>query len=358
MKRFKTLFLMLAVAAMAFTSCQDEESEMIGTDPNTNSASSETSDLLLRTSARDGSSDDILDGNSCSSIVLPVVAEVNGQEITIVNESQFSLVADIMAQFIGDDDEVTLQFPVTVELSNYTEVVVSSQAELEQLQQACAQADQAEEDLINCLDIAYPMTVLTYDANIEQTGSLSLSSDQELYAFIGDLEDGEDFFSIQYPISLMGEGSSTTTITSDAELMAELNECEAASDAQQELEDELEDRVEDLEEFLANTTFTVESGVDAGVDFTSDFADFTFTFANDTSIEVYNTLTNTLMSNIDATFDIVTNAEGELMIELSFTGANDFEILVDTFTVTDFSNGMLELTSTTNSAFTLVFSAE
>lgn len=355
MKRFKTLFLILAVTSLAFTSCQTEETEMIGTDPNTNSANSETSDLLLRTSARDGSNDDILDGNSCSSLVLPVVAEVNGQQLTIVGESQFSLIADIFAQFTGDDDSVTLQFPVTVELSNYTELVVNSQAEYEALQQKCAEADSAEEDIINCLDFAYPITMLTYDANAEQTGSIELSGDQELYAFVNGLQEGEDFFSVRYPVSLMAQGNSSTTITSDAELMAALNECEAASDEQAQLEAELEARVDELEDFLAETTFTLESGVDAGVDFTTDFADYTFTFANDGAIEVFNTLTN-LQSSVEGSYQIM--AEGEVMIDLTFLGVNDFEILADTFTVTNFSNGKLELTSTTNSAFTLVFTRE
>jgi hypothetical protein len=52
-----------------------------GENPNTNAANSTTN--LKRTSMYDGSFDDFIDGASCSSIVLPAIAKVNGSQVTL-----------------------------------------------------------------------------------------------------------------------------------------------------------------------------------------------------------------------------------------------------------------------------------
>jgi hypothetical protein len=39
---------------------------------------------LKRTSMYDGSFDDFIDGASCSSIVLPAIAKVNGSQVTLL----------------------------------------------------------------------------------------------------------------------------------------------------------------------------------------------------------------------------------------------------------------------------------
>ena len=44
---------------------------------------SPVADLVQRTALRDGSADNIVDGSSCSSLVLPITVIVNGLEISL-----------------------------------------------------------------------------------------------------------------------------------------------------------------------------------------------------------------------------------------------------------------------------------
>ena len=352
MKNLKSILGITVLSLFLFASCQSEEDVTIGDDPNqsTNSADSETADLMARNTAHDGSEDDFLDGLSCSSIVLPVVAEVNGQELTIISQSDFALIADIFAQFTNDDDEVNFQFPITVTMSDYTEVVINNQAEYDALKDTCAEIDSKEEDAINCLDIDYPITVFTYDANAEQTGSVVLDGEQETYVFLNNLGDS-DFFSVSYPISLMAEGNSAITINSDAEFKNALESCEADDDMQAQAEAEAKAAADELEAILTDATFKVETGINNGVEFTEDFVDFTLEFANDGEVIVRNTLTNTAAS-IEGSFQVV--SETNVNLELTFAGNSTFNIISDQFEVVSQNESTIELQSSTNSAVTLV----
>ena len=356
MRKLKSILGIALLSTFIFISCQEEEDVMVGDDPNqsadTNSADSSTSNFLARNTANDGSDDDILDGSSCSTIILPVIAEVNGQELAITNQSDFALITNIFAELTNDDDTVTLQFPFTVMLSNYTELVITNQQEFEELQQVCEEADQTEEDAISCLEIDYPITVLTFDANSEQTGSVVLEGNQQAYAFVENLDE-DDFFSISYPLTLMAEGSSSTTVTSDAELENALEGCEAEDDLQEELENEAKVKADQLEDILTDTTFKVESGIDAGVEFTEDFLDFTFEFKNDGEVIVKNTLTN-LIEELEGEFDV--ESDTNVVLELSFLSNSNFEILNNQYEVVNQADGRIELQSTTNANLSLILS--
>jgi len=180
MKNLKLITAFALLALFSFTSCQDEIDTDNGENPNTNTADSQTASNLERVSMYDGSFDDFLDGVSCSSILLPVTATVNGTQVTIVSEADYQQVIDIMAQFNDDSDEVQLQFPLTIQLNNYTELVVTSQSQYNLVAQACQAVEQIAEDAISCVEVNYPITILNYNLNLEQTGSVVIESNQQL----------------------------------------------------------------------------------------------------------------------------------------------------------------------------------
>lgn len=343
MKNLKFITAILFLSFIGFTSCQDEIDNENGENPNTNSADSVTASNLERASMRDGSFDDFLDGNSCSSILLPVTATVNGTQITIVNELSYQQVIDILAEFNNDNDEVVLQFPVTVLLSNYTQVVVTTQGEYDAIIDACQQAENAAEDAISCLDINFPITILTYSLNLDQTGSVVIESEQELYTYMNSFGNDE-LFAVNYPITATLSNDTMVTITSDSDLQSRINECLMDEEAM----DEAEENAETLETILVDGLFTVDAFVTAGVDTATDYADYTIDFANDWSCFAINTASNT----VQGTYEVA--SEFEVYFTLNFTGNATFELLNHTWEVTSYSETSISLQSTTNAAVTLV----
>ena len=114
MKTLKTITGIAAIALFGFTSCQSEVNEVDGQNPNTNGANSTATTNFKRTAMFDGSEDDMLDGTSCSSIVLPAVATVNGTRVTLLTQLDYQQVISILGQFNNDQDSVVLQFPLKV----------------------------------------------------------------------------------------------------------------------------------------------------------------------------------------------------------------------------------------------------
>ena len=346
MTTLKSLTLFMLMALLAFTSCQDEIDEELGQNPNTNSADSITARNLERTAMYDGSNDDFLDGNSCSSIVLPVTVTVNGTQVTVVNESDYQLVTDILAQFNTDNDTVELQFPITVILNNYTELTVASQADYDFIIDACQQAEANAQDAISCLDIDFPIAILTYNLSSDQTGSIVFDSEQSLFGYINNLG-SDELFAIDYPINVMLSNGTTATLQSDVDLQSSIDEC--LSD--EEIEDEAENFANILEEILVDGLFQIESFANAGVDTAISYSEFTIDFANDLTVTAENVV-NTTVQDVQGTYEVT--SEAVVYLDLEFSGNATFLLLNHTYVVESFSSSTIALQSTANPAITLV----
>lgn len=347
MKNLKLLTAILITSILSFTSCQDEIDVENGQNPNTNSSTSPTANNLERSSMYDGSFDDFLDGISCSSILLPVTATINNIEVTLINESDYQIVLNILGLLTNDDDSIELQFPLTVKLSNYTEVQVANQSEYDALIAACEEAEDNAEDAISCIDIDFPITILTYSLNVEQTGRVVIETEQQLYTYMNNFGDDE-LFAIDYPITatLNGDSSTVIEISSDLDLQARITECLGTEDT----EEEAEENAKNLETILVDGLFKVESFVLAGIETANDYADYTIDFANDLSC----TATNTVLDTVEGTYEVT--SELEVFLSLSFTGNASFQLLNQTWEVTSYSTSSISLQSTTNAAVTLVLS--
>jgi len=346
MKTLKLFTAILFLSFLGLTSCQDEIDNENGQNPNTNSANSETASNLERSSMHDGSFDDFLDGISCSSILLPVTATINNTEITIVSESQYDLVLNILGEFTNDDDSIEFQFPLSVMLSNYTEVQIANQTEYDAILNACEQAEQNTENAINCLDIDFPITILTYSLNLEQTGSVVIESEQQLYTYMNNFGNDERF-AVNYPITATVNGNTFVEITSDFDLKTQISDCLATD----EVKEEAEENAKSLETILVDGAFKIESFITAGVNTANEYANYSIDFANDLTCLAKHTV-NATIEDVEGTYAVT--SELEVFLNLTFTGNASFELLNNTWEVTSYSESSISLQSTTNAAITLV----
>lgn len=343
MKKLRTITGIVLMSILGFTSCQSEVDDVQGQNPNTNAANSTTANNLKRTSMYDGSFDDFLDGASCSSIVLPATATVNGIKVTLISQLDYTQVISILGQFNNDQDSVTLQFPLKVKMSNYTEVTVNNQTEYNAILNACSSAESSGQSAISSVNITFPITILTYNVSLEQTGSVVITSEQQLYTYMSNVSSTE-LFSVKYPMNVTLIDSAKTSVSSDAEFQAAIN----ASLKTEATMAEAVQNSKKLETILVNGAFKVQSFITAGVDSASNYKDFTIDFANDKSIKVVNTLSTT------ATGTYAVSSELDVLLKLTFSGNASFSLLNNTWKVTSFSASSISLQSTTNTAITVV----
>ncbi|WP_140485734.1 hypothetical protein [Flavobacterium sp. GSA192] len=342
----KTLKWIAGIALMgifSLTSCQSEVDEVQGENPNTNTANSTTANNLKRVSMYDGTSDDFIDDSSCSSIKFPFTAIVNGVELTFVSQLSYESAINILGALNNDDDSVKIQFPITIKMSDYTEVTVTSQSQYDAIIDDCDEAEDDGKDPISALDIDFPITVLTYDASLVQTGSVTFTSEKQLFTYIQGMSNSE-YFSVKYPVNVTLADGSTMEINSDLELKASITTALNIEEAM----DEAEDDKEDLETILVNGTFKVNSYLNAGVDSTNNYLGATIDFANDWKVKSLNALTTIATGTYTVTSD--TN----VYLQMSFAGSTDFSMFNKTWKVTSFTASTITLESKTNSAIKLV----
>ena len=343
MKTLKWITGIALMSIFSLTSCQSEVDEVEGDNPNTNTANSTTATNLKRVAMFDGSSDDFIDGSSCSALKFPFIAKVNGVSLTFISQLSFEQAISILGELNNNDDTVEIKFPVTLKMSDYTEVTVNSQAEYDAIVNNCEEAENDGEAAISSLDIKYPITLLTYDASLEQTGSVVITSQEQMYNYMINISSTE-YFSVKYPISVTLADGSSEELNSDAELKASIT---AALNIESSMDEAAEDK-EELEEILVNGTFKVNSFINAGANLTSTYLSYTIDFANDWKIKSMNALSTIATGTYKVTSDT------DLYLQFGFAGSTDFSLFNNTWKVISFTDTTITLESKTNSAVKLI----
>jgi hypothetical protein len=107
---------------------------------------------------------------------------------------------------------------------------------------------------------------LTFDLTLKQTGSVVITSEQQLFTYMSNLSSTE-LYAVNYPVSATIADGTKVTISSDAELQTTVN---AAVKTQEALTLAAEN-VKKLEPILVNGKFKIESFVHAGVNSAIDY---------------------------------------------------------------------------------------
>ena len=245
-KKIYCLILVSFFALFTLTSCQDDTIEVNApNEQETLIPNSELANLMLRTSANDGSLDNLLDNANCLSINLPVTIVANGITITISSLEDLELLEAIFEEFENDDDILEFLFPITIILNDYTEVNISN---IEELEAFIAECDDDVDTDIECIDFQYPISFSLYDSNFQITETVVIENDQALYQFLEDLNNADDgvvLASLNFPVTLIYANGETIVVNNHEELE------EAINTAEEDCDDEDDDcNTEDVEMYL------------------------------------------------------------------------------------------------------------
>ncbi|MDP3358066.1 MAG: hypothetical protein Q8S41_01835 [Lutibacter sp.] len=214
----KIVFLILL--PIAILGCMKEIDLTEGENPNTNNANSETTNYYKRIGMYDGSFDDLIDNISCSSVKLPVSLLANNIPLTITKIADYQLVSNIFNLSPIDTDTVVFTFPITIINQDYSQTLVTSQSQFNNLSALCNQAIGA----ITCVDIVYPIKISLYNTTTEQTTIISIVNDRNLFDFMANLS-VKEVYSVQYPINVKIIGNVNISVSGDIQLKSIINDC-------------------------------------------------------------------------------------------------------------------------------------
>lgn len=347
MKTLKLITVVALTAILGLTSCQSEESSEVGTNPNANSATSPTASNYKRAAMNDGSDDDFLDGNSCTELLFPLTAIINGQSIVLLTSLDLSAALSILGEFNNDNDTVTFDFPIQVRTSSYSKIVVGNQSDFDALKEDCETAEAEGEDAVSCVTIDFPITMLTYNISLEQTGSVVIQSEEQLYVFITDLQ-SDALFSVDYPVSAALSNGTALEINNDAAFQNAISECTQS----EEEEEDAADAAIEVEAILSGTIFKVETFVTGGVNTASDYADYTIEFTNDLKL-IAKDNANVILGDISGTYEV--SSETTVFLNIDFGMNTVVSALNNDWVVNTYSSTLVTFSSKTDASVTLAF---
>ena len=319
MKKFLSfkVYAILLMAALSFNSCQDEfEVISTGDEPQAIMANSSTAELVQKTATRDGSFDNIVDGASCIDIKFPYTVEVNGLELTINSREDLYLIEEIFDEIDDDDDFLEILFPITITSGDFTEITINGIDDLRELAAECKEG--GEDDDIECVDFVYPMTLFTFDINLEQTGSVVVESDKDIRIFFGGLGDN-DLVSFDFPITLELYDETKVEVNSNEELARVIENAKDACDEDDDNDYNDDDfDAERFDNYLAECPWLVKEIKRNDVDQTGQYVDYLFNFMEDGNVNVK----DRAGLNITGTWSSSVGDNGAVL-------TMDFETLVD-----------------------------
>lgn len=292
-------------------------------------------ELLSRTALKDGSKDNIIDGANNITVVLPVTVIVNGIEIKVITENDYQLIENAIEAFSDDDDEVQIEFPIDIVLSDYTQVTVSNLSEFNNYISESTGEDEFDED-IECINFKYPLTfeALAFNASIPTT--IVISNDAELFALLNNLED-YTVVHLNFPITLMLSDGIEFIVNSldslESAIENNIDSCDEDDDFDYDDDDEAV-----LLNFLTNGNWIIEEYATGDDDFTEDYDGYIFSFNSSMDVNANNGETT-----VSGKWDVDSRDPNNLLVVLDFAAVEPFEVLNKKWKLTEIEVDMLEL---------------
>ena len=335
MKKFMSylMFSSLLLVALSFTSCQEEFEELPGEDSQEAIlASSSTAQLIKRTSSKDGSYDNIVDGASCIAINFPYVVNVNGLDVNIDAVEDLKLIKQIFNEVEVDDDILEIIFPIQITLSDYTEITISSKEQLREKVEECIEG--GDDDDIECIDFVYPIVVYSFDINLQQTGNVTVENDMQLRRYFAERGD-DDLLSFDFPITLELYDDTKVSVSNNAELANAIET--AKSECDEDDDDEYDDDFtqERLEEYLVACPWLVNEVIRANIDNTGQYFDYVMNFTEDGNVVMKDRVGNSIMGTWSTRI-----GENRVLLKLEFEALADFDL---EWFVYDLEDGKIKL---------------
>lgn len=314
-KLFRAAFFF---ALLTFASCQEEFEEIGGQEQETIEAGSTTANLIVNTSANDGSYDNIVDEASCFAIQFPYTVEIADVQITIDAVEDLRVIEEIFDEFDTDDDILEILFPITVTFADYSELVIENKEQLRELAADCIEG--GEDDDIECIDFVYPITLFTFDINQQVTGEVQVNSDREMRRFFKE-KDASDLVSIDYPVTLAKYDGTEVTVQTNAQLAMALetakDECDEDDDDDYNDDDFDEER---FLEYLTDCPWKLRDIRRLGVDQLGQYEGFTFEFEEEGVVTITGPYGNATAEG-EWSYEFTANG---LLVSLAFTNYTDF----------------------------------
>lgn len=190
------------------SACQEEIAPKVVIGQEGITKGDEIAEVIVEVAKKDGSSDNIIDQSSCTTIHFPIRGILNDEELL------FNSLDEVM--MLGVEVlEIDWIYPLQATLYDHSEIVLSDEDMLEEIQDDCIEGGDDQDN--ECIDFIYPFTVSVFNQVTENVENHSVLSDQEAFEIFS----SEDYvININYPVSLTDLDGSTFDLNNNEALLS------------------------------------------------------------------------------------------------------------------------------------------
>jgi len=326
----------LLLLGLSLNSCQEEfDDTPQGENQEAILATSNTAKLIQKVSSKDGSYDNIVDKASCFSLNFPYVVNVNGLDIKIDAKADLKLIERVLDELEDDNDILEIVFPVTITMADYSEITINNQQELREQASKCIEG--GDDDDIECIDFSYPLTVYSFNINLQKTNSVTVQNDLQLRRFFKGLNDNS-MISFDFPLALTLYDGTEINVANNAELADAIEMAKDACDEDD--DDDYNDddfSQEELEEYLVKCPWLIKEIKRDGQYQTDQYFEYVMNFKQDGSVVVKDRLGNSLAGTWTTRV-----GNHRVLLKLEFDVLTDFTL---EWLVYDLEDGKIKLFS-------------
>jgi hypothetical protein len=288
--RLQTSVFILAIALL-FTACRKEETELIQTpEEEVLNANSNMASLITRTTSNDGSEDNIVDRANCFDIIFPYTVTVNLEQVVVNSQDDLALIECVFDASDSDTDTLTIDFPITILLDDFSQISINSISEFNNYVSSCSGEHEVDMD-IECIDFEYPIVASRFNASNELLETITLEDDAQLYGFIGTISEN-DITTMDFPLEVTLYDATQISVNNFVELESVITNAIEACDEDDDYDysdDDCEDcTTSDLQDILVNCTdWTVNRLKRFATDYDNNYDGYYFNFFSDNTLSVF-----------------------------------------------------------------------
>lgn len=319
----KRILIIIAICILA-VSCQTDELVVNNAPQDNLIGNTSLISKLMQMSQYPTTVDNVVDNTSCFAIQLPYNVVVNGQPITVNDESDYQEIQNILDEDDSNEDTIAIQFPVNVTYADYSEAPLATQS---QFNEAIANCTGTIE--LACIGLSYPLGIKTYNSNNQLAETFNLGSKKGLYEFLNEDLGLYDAVTFIYPMPFSTPNGTSITIENNSQL-----------------ESTIDSYTDDCTGVIPNPNPVFDDVITQGTwyvsyffrdfDQTDDYEDFDFTFLDNGTASVSggsSPITGTWNSYEDS---------GQLEVVFTFS-SSALEELEEDWDVTEFSETLIKM---------------
>ena len=287
----KSKIIFLSVVLFICFSCRKEETEFIQTpEEEILEANSNIAELIRRTSSNDGSLDNIVDKANCFDIAFPYVVNVNGLLITVNSQEDYAVIECVLDQSDSDTDTLNINFPITIILSDFSEISIDSITQLDSYTNNCNGENEEDND-IECIDFEYPIEASTFNPNNETIETLFLENDHQLFDFVRNIDES-NIITMDFPLMVTHADSSEANINNFIELETAIENaihtCDEDDDYDFSDDDCIDCTIAEIQDLLTNCEdWNVNRLKRNATDYDNVYDGYDFNFFSNGTMDVY-----------------------------------------------------------------------